>query len=214
MALLYSESDAAAVCGPTVACSPNGLGANTVTGRLCGTGAPGTQEVTVTMAASEASKIYAYLELAPTVGAGATRNWFRTFLIFGFRVTSPNVNVDWTRTDVCHVNAACTSVETLGSDTNAVSCGPAEKDFILKTMTLSVAAVPVAAGDKVLILLSFTNNAASVQSFGWRPDQPVTLTDWDIDRGIEVILGRKRPKKKRPPEALLLLLGDAEPWED
>jgi hypothetical protein len=70
--------------------------------------------VSVTMAASEASKVYCYFEATPTVGGSATRNWFRTFCSFGFRVTTFNGAIDWVRTDVCHVNGACTSLELLG----------------------------------------------------------------------------------------------------
>jgi hypothetical protein len=35
---------------------------------------------------------------------------------------------------------------------------------------------------------------ASAQTFGWRPDGTTTCTDWGADRGVEMTLGRKRPK--------------------
>jgi hypothetical protein len=76
----------------------------------------------------------------------------RTFLTLSFHVTSPNASIDWVRTDVCHVSSACASLELLASDTTSVNCGPAEKDFITRTLTLT-AATNVAAGDKVAILI-------------------------------------------------------------
>jgi hypothetical protein len=98
-----------------------------------------------------------------------------------------------------------------------VNIGADDPAFRQKTLTLAAAAVPVAAGDKVLILLSFTNNTAVAQSFGWTPSFPVTFTDWGPDRGVEMMLGRKkRPAREELDEvraAVLaaLLLGDGVP---
>jgi len=210
MPLTYNETDQPSVTTPAALCSPNSLGANAATGRLCGTGALGTQPVTVTMAASEVAKIYALLEVAPT---GDVRNWFATRCIFTFALSSVNPNVDWVRTDVCHLNAAGTSLESLGSDTTPINCGLDDPAFQVKTVLLKAASVAVAAGDRLAILLSFTNNAASVQSFAWVPQGTVTFDSWLPDRGLEMTLGRKRPKKKPVDDALLVALSEGEVWE-
>ncbi len=76
----------------------------------------------------------------------------RTFLTFSVQVASPNASIDWVRSDVCHVASVCASLELLASDTTSVNCGPAEKDFITRTLTLN-AATNVVAGDKVAILI-------------------------------------------------------------
>jgi hypothetical protein len=219
MAIIFHQTDLASGCGPTAACSPNGLGANPVTGRACLVdGVYGTQEVTVTMAASETAKIYVMLEFTPA----ARVTWAAGDCLLGFRVTTPNANVSWVRTDLCHTDASCTSLETLAVDTVPVSVGPAERDFVTKLIPGFIAAVvPITTGDKVLMLLSFSNNTALPQSFGWTPSLDVTLP-W-LDRGIEIVAHMGKAKKKvprdilgnpiaRPEEEVLLMLGDEEPF--
>jgi hypothetical protein len=71
----------------------------------------------------------------------------------------------------------------------------------------------VVTGDKILILLSFTNNTAVPQSFGRTPSFPVTFTDWGGYRSVEMTLGRRQPKKKSVDDEALALLLDAEPWK-
>jgi len=213
MPLTYVETDAASLTTPAPLCSPNSLGANPATGRLCSTSSvdAGVREVTVNMAAAEAAKIYALLEVAPTADV---RNWFATRVIFTFGITSPNANIDWVRTDCCHLNAAGASLETLGTDTSAINLGPDDPAFRQKTVLLQAAGVAVAAGDRLAIVLSFTNNAASVQSFGWVPQGQLTFDSWLPDRGLEMTLGRKRAKKKPMDDALLLSLAAEDPWEE
>jgi hypothetical protein len=219
MSIIFNQTDVGAVCGPTVACSPNGLGANAVGGRQANVQAQyGSQEVTVTMAASETAKIYAYFEIVPA----ARVTWSAGDVLLNFHITTPNGNVDWVRTDVCHLNAACTSLETLATDTVPVNLGPSERDFVLKLIPgLISAVVPITTSDKVMILLSFTNAVASVQSFGWTPNLDITLP-W-LDRGIEIVAHMGKSKKKvprdilgnpiaRPEEEVLLMLGDEEPF--
>ena len=67
------------------------------------------------------------------------------------------------------------------------------------------------------VYFSFTNNAASAQTFGWMPGPSLSIvaTDWSPEHGPEILLRGRQRKKQRPhaddDEALLLL--DAEPWE-
>ncbi len=204
MSLTYNETDGASLTVPAALCSPNGLGVNAATGRLCGTGAPGTKAVTATLAASEVGKIYALLDIAPTKD---TRNWAATNLIFTFAVSSFNAFVDWVRTDVCHVNAAGASLESLGTDTVAVNLGPDDPAFRQKSVRLK-AASNVAVGDRIAVVLSFTNATAAAQSFGWTPAGSVVFDSWLVDAGLEMVLGRKRPKRQPDDDALALLLAD------
>jgi hypothetical protein len=216
MALDFVETDQASACAVSAFCSPNSLGGGSgIAGRGC---APqgslaGNHLVTVSMNVSEVGKIYAMIELVPGV-----RAWVAGPLQFGFRVPAPgNPAIDWVRTDVCHVLANCTSVETLASDTAAVNLGISDQDYITKVVQLAAPAVPPLAGDRLALLLSFTNNAASIQSFGWMPDQPVRLLSFVPDRvGPEILLGKKkRPQREELEEAAAvvaaLLLGDDVP---
>lgn len=217
MSIIFNQVDDASVCGPTMGCSPNNLGANTVTGRQGNVKTQfGTQEVTVTMAASEANRIYAMFEIVPAPRV----TWVAGDVLLNFHVTTPNGAIDWVRTDICHVNAACTSLETLATDTVPVNVGPSEKGFVLKLIPgLVSAVVPISTGDKILCLLSFTNTLASIQSFGWTPDLTITLP-W-LDRGFEMTAHMGPHKKKvprdwrgneirRPEDEVLLMLGDEE----
>jgi hypothetical protein len=81
--------------------------------------------------------------------------------------------------------------------------------------------VPITTGDKVLFVLSFTNNTPGVQAFGWTPSLDITLP-W-LDRGFEMVAHMGPHKKKvprdwrgipmaRPEEEILIMLGDEEPF--
>ena len=165
------------------------------------------------MAAREASKIYCYLELNPT---GATRNWFATNCLINFHITSFNGLVEWVQTSVCHLSAACVTLETLGTDATSVNLGVSDKDFVTKVIRLTATQVPVALGDQVGIILAFTNtDAVNPQSFAWRPDLTITLDSWAPDRGLEVVLAqtRKRRKQRQTDDDEALLLLDDEPYD-
>jgi hypothetical protein len=218
MAIIFNETDTPGAT-VNVACSPNALGAGGASSRAASVQSQyGSHEVTASMGISEANAIYAMFEMLPA----AKVTWSSGDCLMNFRVTTPNTNIDWVRTDICHVSATNVSLETLATDKVPVNLGPADKDFILKLIPGLVAAVvPISTGDKVWILLSFTNNAASAQSFGWTPSLDITLP-W-LDRGFEMTAHMGPHKKKvprdifgnpiaRPEEEVLLMLGDEEPF--
>jgi hypothetical protein len=85
-------------------------------------------------------------------------------------ITASNMNLTWSQVYVCRINSTCVNQETIGSNT-AVNISLSTTG--VKSTTVSGSAVTPSAGDKVLIVLAFTNGAMSSQSAQYTPDQDI-----------------------------------------
>ncbi|HEB79085.1 MAG TPA: hypothetical protein ENI79_01240 [Rhodospirillales bacterium] len=164
--VIAKQVDAAAPCGMLAACSPlaNGTGSagrNAVEG---GTG--GTSEVTSQIAAKSAQN-FAGFEIEDSLGFVTPGDWTVRVDV----TTAAAMN--WSRVYVCVVNAACSSLATIGSN---VSVGISLSTTGIKTATVTCSQYILQPGEKIYIVCVAENGTFGALSVGWTPNQNIDTT--------------------------------------
>jgi len=129
-------------------------------------GTPGVTRLIETMNASESEAIYVLWEITP----GPNAVWRAGNWTIRLNVTVPSHFITWNGVEIVHTDQHCNGIERLGNlDGQSVSLIPPGVQSMV-VPGIAPASAP-AAGDKVLLLLSFSNSKAESRSFGYTPDQ-------------------------------------------
>ena len=163
----YVENDTAQVCALNNYCS--GLTGTIEAGRQAEGGvSAGSTEQTFSVAASAADAPEWSWEII--LAASTTSDTDTATIPINF--TSGDMDVTLESVHICRVNSSCSNQETIGSSSSlglATNAG-------LQSPTVSCSAVTFAAGDKVIIVLGFSEAAGhSAGTVGITPDQTMTL---------------------------------------
>ena len=166
MALIFTQEDTNGTCALGQYCSTD---ASTPESRKqCEVGGTaGSTPVTVTLVKNAMTNNKIQFECI--VGTG--KNWGAGNWTIRLNITTANSNITWTGTFICRINSSCVSQETIGSLTGqTTSLGTTG----VKTHTVSGSAVTPGAGDKVMVILRFTNSDnMNSQAFGYTPNQNI-----------------------------------------
>ena len=84
-------------------------------------------------------------------------------------VNVANANVTWVGLDICRISSGCVSQASIATQSLSINLGTTG----VKSTTVTGVAQNPSAGDKVVVLLSFTNSAATLQSWTVNSDQPI-----------------------------------------
>ncbi len=147
--------------------NPVGGDAILTSGRMAAAGGkPGVQRLIETMKASESEVIYVLWEITP----GPNAVWRAGNWTIRLNVTVPSHFITWKGVEIVHTDQNCNGKERLGNlDGQSVSLiPPGVKSMVVPG--IAPASAP-ATGDKILLLLSFSNSATESRSFGYTPDQ-------------------------------------------
>ncbi len=147
----------------------NSVGKGTVTpgNKAAAGGTPGTSKLTEAMLAGEPEVIYVLWEITP----GPNAVWSAGNWTVRLNVTLPSHFITWNGVEIVHVDQNCNGIERLGNlDGQSVSLiPPGVKIMVVPGIAPASAPAP---GDKVLLLLSFSNSFKQHErSFGYTPDQ-------------------------------------------
>jgi hypothetical protein len=168
MPISYQQTDTTAVCARAVYCSALSLASGTGTQhaelQAVFGGTAGSGSFTLGLAASQTTVIGWAFEIPITNG----ETWLGGTWTVRLRINTANSNITWTNIDICRVSSGCVSQASIGS---ASSLGISLGSTGVKTATVSGSAQTPSAGDKVWILLGFTNAVASTQTAGIVDDQ-------------------------------------------
>ena len=173
MAMTFTQTDDTGSFGCTatelLGCSGLSAGGDLTTNdaRACvNGGTPGTGSNIINLFSSETNVV----EKAFICDVGSSVSWDSGTWTIRLNVTASNMNITWTRVYVCRINSTCVNQETIGSNTAVgISLGTTG----VKSTTVSGSAQTPAVGDKVLIVLAFTNGAMSVQAATSVPNQDI-----------------------------------------
>ena len=165
MALIFTQTDTDGACAGAVFCGPGTLNAaKSVKAGSSGASA-GSTPVSVSIDASATDKYAVWFEL--TVDSGVSwdsGNWTQRL-----NVTTANMNLTWTRIEVCRISSGCVNQSTIYNQAQGISlASTGVKDVI----GLGVGVTP-SVGDKVIVALGFSNGAMTAQSFSFTPDQNI-----------------------------------------
>jgi hypothetical protein len=131
-------------------------------------GTAGSLEVTLTLVASTTDRRTLMFSMTP----GGTDTWAAGNWTVPINVTTAGVaGMSWASTFICRVNSGGVNQATIGSLTGqAITFNTAG----VVSMTISGASQTPAAGDKVYIVLGFTNTVTMGKTFGVTPSQTIT----------------------------------------
>lgn len=163
MATTYQENDTSQICALNNFCST--VGGIIEAGRQAQNGATaGVTEVTFLVDPRQVDDNEFSFECILTAGTtGDAGNW-----VIRANFTTGQMDVTWESCSICRVSSACVNQETIGS---ATALGLATTAGVQST-TISGAAVTLAAGDKVIITLGFSNaNTMFARTIGITPNQ-------------------------------------------
>ena len=190
MAMTFTQTDNTGSFGCSAAellgCS--GLAASgdltTADARACvNGGTAGTGNNIINLFSSETNVV----EKAFICDVGSGVSWDSGTWTIRLNITASNMNITWTHVYVCRIDSNCVNQATIGSNTAVgISLGTTG----VKSTTVSGNAQTPSAGDKVLIVLAFTNGAMSVQAATSVPDQ-------NIDSPFSVVVDRRQPPVNR-----------------
>jgi len=167
--------------------NPVGGDAILTSGRMAAAGGkPGVQRLIETMKASESEVICVLWEITP----GPNAAWRAGNWTIRLNVTVPSHFITWNAVEIVHTDQNCNGKERLGNlDGQSVPLIPPGVKSMVVPGIAPVSAP--AAGDKVLLLLSFSNSAPESRSFGYTPDQ---LIDSPFGRvGVLVYANQPEP---------------------
>lgn len=161
--ITFHQTDNANPCGQSVACGsgPGFVLGDTNDSRLADEfGSTGTTPFTVGTSSGPggSGEICVMWEYTPPVGA----QWLASNYSVGLFIDLPNSDLEWTECYVCRLNAACASIEILGTlkpgtPNNLGTSGG--RAFIVNCI-----AVPApGAGDKIYILLMFRSKTGNLE---------------------------------------------------
>lgn len=94
---------------------------------------------------------------------GSAGNW-----TVRLNVTTANANITWDGVTICRMNSACVSQGTIVA---SVTLGISLASTGVKSTTKTGLFQSFAGGDKVIVILAFSNAAGTTQSFAFTPDQ-------------------------------------------
>jgi len=183
MTVSFTQTDNASVCGTAAYCSGNSLDTTTLSLRQATIGGtPGTTAVPQSVTGGATNVIDVFFECI--VGAGVS--WDAGTWTINLNVTTgTSGTMNWTGLDICRLNSSCVSQASIATASPSVSVTTTG----VKTVTVSGFAQSPSAGDKVMVLLSFTQTGPT-RSFSYTPN--VT-----IDSPFNII--------SSPPNSLMLL---------
>lgn len=164
MAVIFTQTDATATCGQTAYCSAMPVGSPNNNNRRCTPGGtPGVTPASIQVNASDADHIYIWFELIVQDGsAWNAGNW-----TVRLDVSTANAAISWDQVDICRINSSCVSQASIGVQGGVVSmAGTGVKTFA----TITGSAQAPNNGDKVMVLLTFSNIAGVGSNLSFLPD--------------------------------------------
>jgi plastocyanin len=163
--LFLQETGTAATCPGAVYCAGGTKNTAQFQTRVAQQGGGAGAALTDTIDANAISK-RAFMFECP-IPAGAA--WNSGTWMFRVKLKDATTNLSWTQVHICRVNASCTNQATIGSNTG-VGANLTGTDTVY-TATVSGSAQTPSAGDKVIIVLSFTNADTVTHNVTLTPDQ-------------------------------------------
>ena len=163
----YAQTNTAQVCSLANYCSSEG--GTIEAGRQSEIGASlGSTEFTASVAASQGDDNELSWEII--LPSGATSDADDATIVNNF--TTGNMDATWESCFICRVNSGCVNQETIGSASGlGISTNSGQQSTVI-----SCSAVTFAAGDKVIIVMGFSNAGShSAKTVGITPNQSHTL---------------------------------------
>jgi hypothetical protein len=167
LSVTFQLTDTAMACARSQYCSAGTIIATpqSTQGSVGGSVGAGTKSTTITASGASVPGVWFELALPADLRTLGAANW-----TVNLDVTVANSNLTWVATYICRVNSGCTNQATIGSLTaQATSLGTTGT----KSHVVSGSSAAFAAGDKVIIILCFTNGKSSTQAFTWKADSTV-----------------------------------------
>ena len=164
MAISFTQTDTNAVCTAAVYCSLNILNSTTSLKQAAEGGTPGTVAVSqsIDKASTGSNLIAAFFECI--VASGII--WNAGTWTVNLDVTTLNASLTWTFLDICRISSGCVNQASIASGSLSISLGTTG----VKTTTIAGSVQTPSAGDKVMVLLGFTNSTGTAKTFGYTPD--------------------------------------------
>ena len=158
-------TNVAADCGAVVACS--GADAATITHAIESSldATPGILELTVVLAEGQTNVRGVHYQ--SKLGEPGEIAWPSGQWTIELNVTNSDADIIWTGVYICRVNSSCVSQATVGSLTGqSISLGTTG----FKVMSVDGAGQTAATNDYIYVVLTFTNEGAGSQDFGFTPN--------------------------------------------
>ena len=151
MAIDYQQENTAMVCTPAAFCSGASMNTATDPRQAVEGGSAGGLGVNLTIDQASLIACFFYEVLADVADTWAAGNW-----TVRVNLTGGNADVTLEEVHICRVNSSCVNQETLGSNTGlGLSTTGGQQNVVVNQPS---AASP-SAGDKIIIVLVFTNAA-------------------------------------------------------
>lgn len=162
MAISFTQTDTAAVCTALVYCSFNSLNGTRSLRQATEGGTPGVATIAQSIDGGAVNIIAVFFECI--VGTGVSWN-AGTWTVNLDVTTAASGVMNWTGLDICRLNSSCTSQASIATASPSV---PVTTTGV-KTVTASGSAQSPSVGDKVMVLLSFSQTGPT-RSFSYIPD--------------------------------------------
>lgn len=160
MTITYQQTDTTAPSGAIQACAPNAPVATPMARVASVGGTAGTAALSATSwPALSADLPGVMFEIDPGFTAWGGGTW-----TINFTVRTANTSLEWDSCNICRVNSSGVNQASLSAVSNLnISCGTTG----IKSTTMTTSPVTANAGDRVYIVLSFSNLSSSMsQSLG------------------------------------------------
>lgn len=168
MAISFVQTDTNSFCPLTASfCSTDALGGQATKNKQAAVGAsPGVGSVTQNIDAVAVDLDQMSFECLADGYNFAAGNW-----TIRLNVTTANANLTWNRVTICRMDVSCVSQGTILATSAALGISLATTG-VKSTVQSGLVQVPNT-GDKVIIILGFSNAAGTSQSFAFTPDQNI-----------------------------------------
>ena len=176
MPLIFVQSDAVGPCAALSTHCAVGTASSSRVARQCTVGGtPGVTQNTPTLEAAAVDFRQIWYECEVPAGT----YWEAGDWTIRMNVTTANADVQWKSAHICRISSGCINQATIGSNT-AVNI--TLNTTGVKTVVISGSAQAPAPGDKVMILLGFTDlTSKGTETWGLTPNQ-------NIDSPLKAVL--------------------------
>ena len=170
MTISFTQTAILAVCGAAVYCSANSLNSTTSLRQATVGGIAGATQVDQPIDILASTLIAVFFECI--VGTGTS--WDAGTWTVNLNVTTGSGDsfITWDGLDICRINSSCVNQASIASASalNIPCFGAAG----IRTTTVSGSAQTPSAGDKVMVLLAFSNTLSGViRNFGYTPNATI-----------------------------------------
>ncbi len=181
MTTSFRQTNTAAVCSALAYCSINSINSSTSLRQATARGTPGITPITQSIDGGALNLIAVYFECI--VGTGT--KWNAGTWTIHLNVTTANALIILDGLDICRINSGCLSQASIAS---ATTLDISLSTTGVKTATVAGSAQTPSLGDKVMVLLSFSNDGDPT-SFDYTPNSTIDSPFTSISPNSLMLVG-------------------------